>query len=123
MAPGQLAATLFHDPPPAPPQPPQPDIDAILAAYRDASALARFCWSPYMCNPKLERRLHRIKAPTLVVAPSDDRLIPIGHALRYAERIAGARFTEVADCGHAMYFERPGQFADITAAFLNGVSR
>jgi pimeloyl-ACP methyl ester carboxylesterase len=82
-----------------------------------------------MCDPKLERRLHRIKAPTLVVAPSDDRLIPVAHARRYADRIGGAVLTEVADCGHAMYFERPGQFAEITAAFLaghrlaNGVSR
>ena len=131
MTPGQLTATLFHNPPPAPPVPAAPDIDAILAAYRDASALARFCWSPYLSNPKLERRLYRVKAPTLVAAPSDDRLIPVAHARRYAERIGGARFTEVADCGHAMYFERPAEFADITAAFLtehslglpNGVSR
>jgi pimeloyl-ACP methyl ester carboxylesterase len=131
MTPGQLAATLFHSPPapapdPPPPPPPvdgaPPDFDAILAAYRDASALARFCWSPYLCNPKLERRLHRIKAPTLVVAPSDDRLIPIAHARRYAALIGGARFTEVADCGHAMYFERPAEFAEVTTAFLAGHS-
>jgi pimeloyl-ACP methyl ester carboxylesterase len=32
--------------------------------------LARFCWVPYLSNPKLERRLHRITAPTLVVAPT-----------------------------------------------------
>ncbi len=131
MTPGELTATLFHDPPApdASAASAEPDIDAMLAAYRDASALARFCWSPYMCDPKLERRLHRVKAPTLVVAPSDDRLIPVAHARRYAELIGGARFTEVADCGHAMYFERPAEFADITAAFLaghslaNGVSR
>ena len=123
MTPGQLAATVFHNPPPPPPPPTvaeggAPDFDAILAAYRDASALARFCWSPYMCDPKLERRLHRIKAPTLVVAPSDDRLIPVAHAQRYAALIPGARFAEVAECGHAMYFERPAEFAGITAAFL-----
>ena len=123
MTPGQLVTTLFHNPPPPPPPAPPaqgaaPDFDAILAAYRDASALARFCWSPYLCNPKLERRLHRIKAPTLVVAPSDDRLIPIAHARRYASLIPSAQFTEVADCGHAMYFERPAEFANITAAFL-----
>jgi pimeloyl-ACP methyl ester carboxylesterase len=121
MTPGQLVATLFNNPPPAPPAPPEgtaPDFDAILAAYRDASALARFCWSPYMCDPKLERRLPRIKAPTLVVAPSDDRLIPVAHARRYASLIPGARFAEVAGCGHAMYFERPAEFADITTAFL-----
>jgi pimeloyl-ACP methyl ester carboxylesterase len=119
---GKLAATLFHNPPPAadaaPPGAP-PDLDAIIAAYREATSLARFCWAPYMSDPKLERRLGRISAPTLVVAPSDDRLIPVEHAKRYAERIGGASYAEVADCGHAMYFERPAEFASTVASFLS----
>jgi pimeloyl-ACP methyl ester carboxylesterase len=129
MPPDQLVATLFQHPPPAEPPPTAPDIDGILAAYRDQTALARFCWSPYLCNPKLERRLHRITAPTLVVVPAQDRLIPIDHAKRYAERIPAARFTEIADCGHAMYFERPAEFAAVTIDFVvasglpNGASR
>jgi pimeloyl-ACP methyl ester carboxylesterase len=120
MSPEELVATLFHDPATAAGLfPGEPDLDFILAQYRDLTALARFCWTPFMANPKLERRLHRITAPTLVVAPSDDRLIPVAHAHRYAELIPGARFAEVGDCGHAMYFERPAEFADVTAAFLS----
>jgi pimeloyl-ACP methyl ester carboxylesterase len=122
MPPAKLMATLFHNPPPAPAVDAAPDIDAVLAAYRDSTALARFCWAPYLSNPKLERRLHRITAPTLVVAPSDDRLIPVAHARRYASRIPGARFAEVPDCGHAMYVERPAEFADLTAVFLHANS-
>jgi pimeloyl-ACP methyl ester carboxylesterase len=131
MPPAELVATLFRNPPPAPAPAASaaPDIDAVLAAYRDATALARFSWVPFLSNPKLERRLRRITAPTLVVAPSDDRLIPVAHAQRYASRIAGARFAEVPDCGHAMYFERPEEFAGLVAGFIaqhglpNGVSR
>ncbi len=129
MPPAELVATLFRNPPPPAPGPAESDIDAILAAYRDATALARFSWMPFLSNPKLERRLHRITAPTLVVAPSDDRLIPVAHARRYASGIAGAAFTEIPDCGHAMYFERPAEFADATINFLaknrlpNGASR
>jgi pimeloyl-ACP methyl ester carboxylesterase len=130
MTPDELVATLFrHPPPPAEPPPPAPDIDKILAAYRDQTALARFCWSPYLCNPKLERRLHRITAPTLVVSPAQDRLIPVAHGRRYAARIPAARFTEIEDCGHAMYLERPAEFAAVTIDFAvtsglpNGVSR
>ena len=108
MPPAKLAAALFHDPPPAPAPPGNaPDLDAIIAAYREATSLARFSWAPYLSDPKLERRLGRITAPTLVAAPSDDRLIPIAHAQRYAALISGASYAEVADCGHAMYFERP----------------
>ena len=116
---GKLAATLFHNPPPAPPRSgTQPDLDAIIAAYREATSLARFCWVPFMSDPKLERRLGRITAPTLVVAPSDDRLIPVEHAKRYAERVPGATYAEVDDCGHAMYFERPAEFAATVARHL-----
>jgi pimeloyl-ACP methyl ester carboxylesterase len=122
MSPQKLAATLFHVPPPVPSAPaaaPATDVDAILAAYRDATALARFSWVPYLHDPKLERRLRRITAPTLVAAPADDQLIPLAHAQRYTERIPAARFATVVDCGHAMYFERPGEFAELVTSFLS----
>ncbi len=72
-----------------------------------------------MSDPKLERRLRRITAPALVVAPSDDRLIPVEHARRYAARIPGAAYAEVPDCGHAMYFEKPAEFASSVTEFLS----
>jgi pimeloyl-ACP methyl ester carboxylesterase len=123
MPPAKLAAALFHDPllvPPPTASPPgaAPDLDAIIAAYREATSLARFSWAPYLSDPKLERRLGRITAPTLVVAPSDDRLIPVAHARRYAALIGGADYAEVAECGHAMHVERPAEFAAVVASFL-----
>jgi pimeloyl-ACP methyl ester carboxylesterase len=131
MPPAKLAAALFHDPPPpagppaaGPPAAGAPaagaplELDAIIAAYREATSLARFAWVPYLSDPKLERRLRRITAPTLVVAPSDDGLIPVAHARRYAALIGGADYAEVAECGHAMYVERPAEFASLVASFL-----
>lgn len=130
MTPPQLVEALFHDVSKASAAfPPDPDVDDILAIYRDMTALARFSWVPFLNNPKLERRLHRITAPTLVVWPDNDRLIPIAHGHRYAELIPNAEFVTVGDCGHAMYFERPEEFAEITTGFLleraelTGVSR
>jgi len=120
MPPGRLAAALFHGPAPAAlaPAGAPPGLDAIIAAYREATSLARFAWAPYLSDPKLERRLGRITAPTLVVAPSDDRLIPVAHARRYAALIGGADYAEVAECGHAMHVERPAEFAALVASFL-----
>ena len=122
LPPARLPEVLFHNPPPPAPAPPPgaaPDLDAIIAAYREATSLARFSWVPFLNDPKLERRLRRITAPALVVAPSDDRVIPVEHAQRYAERIAGAEYSEVPDCGHAMYFEKPEQFASAVTSFLS----
>jgi pimeloyl-ACP methyl ester carboxylesterase len=127
MTPQQLGAALFHDPAKAAGMfPAEPTIDDILAAYRDMSALARFSWTPFLCNPKLERRLGRVNAPTRVVWPDDDRVVPIAHGHRYAELIAGTELKVVADCGHAMYFERPAEFAAAVTEFLTeltGASR
>jgi pimeloyl-ACP methyl ester carboxylesterase len=129
LTPRQLADILFHDPAKAAAfLPADPDVDTVLAAYRDLTGLARFSWAPFLCNPKLERRLGRITAPTRVVWPAEDRLVPIAHGRRYAELIPGATLSVVKDCGHAMYFERPEEFADIVADFLatvpaNGAGR
>lgn len=123
LPPAKLPEVLFHTPPPAPAQDSLPDLDAIIAAYRETTALARFSWVPFLNDPKLERRLRRITVPTLVVAPSDDRLIPVEHAKRYAERISGATYAEVPDCGHAMYFEKPEEFASVVTTFLKEQSR
>jgi pimeloyl-ACP methyl ester carboxylesterase len=122
LKPPELVATLFHDPARAAAFfPADPDLDAVLAGYRDMGALARFAWVPFLNNPKLERRLHRVTAPTRVVWPADDKLIPIAHGHRYAELIPDAELRVVDDCGHAMYMERPVEFADVTTEFLAGV--
>lgn len=117
MTPAQLVEALFKDTSKSP-FPADPSVDEILAAYRDMAGLARYSWAPFLNNPKLDRRLHRITAPTLVVWPTEDKVVPIEHGRRYAELIPNAAFAEVADCGHAMYFERPAEFARLTTEFL-----
>jgi pimeloyl-ACP methyl ester carboxylesterase len=120
--PEQVVATLYKHPEAAPPGPAEPDVDFILAVFRDLAALARYGWAPYLNDPKLERRLRRVQAPTLVLWADDDRVIPIEHGRLYAERIADATLQIVEDCGHAMYFERPDAFAAAVTEFLEAGS-
>jgi pimeloyl-ACP methyl ester carboxylesterase len=120
----QLVPTLFHDPSAAEGMfPAEPGVDDIMRAYRNNTAFARYAWRPFLNDPKLERRLYRITAPTLVLWPDDDRVIPRAHAERYAERIADARLEVIEDCGHALYGERPEQIAAAVLAFANGGTR
>jgi pimeloyl-ACP methyl ester carboxylesterase len=100
--------------------PAEPDVEFILAMYRDQAGLARYGWAPFLNDPKLERRLRRVSAPTLVLWADDDRVVPIEHGRRYAERIPDASLRVIEDCGHAMYFERPEAFADAVIEFLSG---
>jgi pimeloyl-ACP methyl ester carboxylesterase len=123
MTPEQVVATLYKHPEvAAASMPAEPDIDFILAVQRDMAGLARYGWAPYLNDPKLERRLHRISAPTLVLWADDDRVMPVEHGRLYAERIPDATLRIVEDCGHAMYFEQPEAFADAVIEFLEAGS-
>jgi pimeloyl-ACP methyl ester carboxylesterase len=121
LQPQELPGVLFHDQAAAAVMfGHEPSVDEILQAYKDMTAVARYGWTPFLNNPKLERRLHRVTAPTLVVWPDDDKIVPRAQAERFAERIPGARLEIVADCGHAMHLERPESYADLVRAFVAG---
>ena len=98
--------------------PAEPDVDFILQLYRNDTALARYAWHPFMNDPKLERRLGRIAAPTLVVCAADDRIVPRAHCERYADRIRGARLEVLSDAGHVVFVEEPKRVAELTIGFL-----
>jgi pimeloyl-ACP methyl ester carboxylesterase len=118
LKPQEVPAAIYADPSRMPVPDGPPDVDALLAIYRDLTALARYAWVPFMCNPKLERRLSRISAPTLVLWPEGDRVVPRAHAERYAQLIAGAQLQTIPDCGHALYLERPEEVAQAVGEFL-----
>jgi pimeloyl-ACP methyl ester carboxylesterase len=124
LPPEKLVPTLFHDPAVAEGLfPAEPSVDDIMRAYRNNTAFARYAWRPFLNDPKLERRLYRVTAPTLVIWPDDDQVIPRAHAERYAERIAGARLEVIPECGHALYGEKPQEITAAVLAFTNGASR
>ena len=81
-------------------------------------AAARVAWNPYLHDPKLERRLRRVKAPTLVLWGREDGLVPLVYGERYRDRIAGARLVVIDRCGHLPPVERPEAFADAVLGFL-----
>ena len=75
-------------------------------------------WDPYLHNPKLGRRLHRITSPTLIVHGTEDNLFARAHAEAYAAGIKGARIVDVQGAGHMLPLERPEELAAIVRDFL-----
>lgn len=92
--------------------------DVIVRAYRESTTLARLTWNPYMYNPKLERRLARISAPTMVLWGRDDAFLPLPHGEAYAAAIPGARLVTIPECGHFPPFERTDVFLQHVLPFL-----
>ena len=92
--------------------------EIILPQFKAMEALAKVAWNPYFHNPKLERRLDRVTAATLVVWGRQDRLIPLAHGERFAARIPGARLALIERCGHLPVLEQPDQLSAVISEFL-----
>jgi pimeloyl-ACP methyl ester carboxylesterase len=87
--------------------------------YKDLSGLARFAWVPFFNDPKLERRLYRVTARTLVLAAEHDAVLPRVHCERYASAISGAELKVIKDAGHALDHEAPEALSTEVIKFLS----
>lgn len=105
-----IASIDLDDPPPE---------DILLSFINNQAATARIAWNPYLHNPRLEGRLHRINCPTLVVWGSEDRLVPPEHGRRYTEKIPGASLEIIEDGAHLAALERPEDVASLISKFLS----
>jgi pimeloyl-ACP methyl ester carboxylesterase len=63
-------------------------------------------------------RLHMIKAPTLVIAGTQDRIIPPGSADVLASRIPGARLVKIEGGSHTLVAEKRSRFNREVLDFL-----
>ena len=81
-------------------------------------ATGKFLWP--IPDKGLKKRIHRIRAPTLLVWGKEDRIVPPVYAEEFARRIAGARVATVDQAGHAPQPEQPDAVARLVRDFLGG---
>jgi pimeloyl-ACP methyl ester carboxylesterase len=98
--------------------PETPSEQESLATERSQIMAQVVAWKPYMHNPKLPHRLHRIGIPTLIVWGRQDGIVPLAHGEAYARAIAGAQLKVIDRCGHAPHLERPAEFTSMVRDFL-----
>jgi pimeloyl-ACP methyl ester carboxylesterase len=85
--------------------------EAADIALTNRFAAAKFGWEPRWFSPSLERWLHRVSVPTLVLWGAEDRLFPKEYAARWGERIPQASVEIIPQCGHVPIVEK----ADVAA--------
>lgn len=100
--------------------PTEPGPDVILRAYREATTLARISWNPYLYDPKLDRRLGRVRCPVLIVWGAKDRFLSPAHARAYAHALPHAQLELVPNCGHLPPLECREAFIALVVPFLRG---
>lgn len=91
-----------------------------LSAQRSFQAFARYAWEPYLHNPKLKQRLHRIDKPALLIWGEHDRIVDVDYARKYCAAIPGARLAVINGVGHVPQVEAPEKFDALVADFVNG---
>jgi pimeloyl-ACP methyl ester carboxylesterase len=109
----------FHDPATHKPDIKAMSDDDLAILVRNHETLALLTWEPYMHNPKLLHRLHRVTAPVLLLRGASDGIVSADYLDRYARLFPNARVATIADAGHGPQVEQPTKTADIILNFLD----
>jgi pimeloyl-ACP methyl ester carboxylesterase len=123
LLPEEFAASLFADPA----NPAVADLtrapanedeaaDMIYSRLANLSATGKFIWP--IPDKGLSKRLHRIKAPALLVWGDRDRLVPPAYGEAFRSRLARAELATIAGAGHMVQAEKPAEFASAVTSFL-----
>jgi pimeloyl-ACP methyl ester carboxylesterase len=92
------------------------DEQKAMAAYQALTVLARLIWErPY--DPKLERRLHRVQCPTLLLWGDHDHLVPPAYGEAYRKCLPHAELKLIPSCGHLPMFEKEAEFVAAVTKF------
>ena len=120
----ELRIVLFNDPDSdiARETFPEPEDEELrdqlrIERARSLSTLAKFLWP--IPDKGLNKRLGRIKAPALIVMADNDKIVPAHYGDVVAQRIPGSQLHVIRDAGHLYILERPDEFADLVADFLD----
>ena len=73
----------------------------------NAITIARVSWQPRLYDPQLEKWLHRVTVPTLVLWGEHDRVLPNEHAVAWGRLLPHAEVEILPGCGHAVALEQP----------------
>lgn len=96
-------------------------VEALVQGYKEITARARLAWQPRH-DRKLPRRLGRVKAPTQVLLPQEDRVLDVDVSAKYAEYIPGAAVSVIESDGvptsHVPFVQAPGVLATTVTHFV-----
>jgi pimeloyl-ACP methyl ester carboxylesterase len=114
----EMDRIMHHDPDRMRTDPSELTDEQLAVRVRNRETLALLVWEPYMHNPKLRHRLHRVTAPTLFMRGESDGLVSAEYLVAYARLLPNARIVTIAEAGHAPHVEQPDAFARAALHFL-----
>jgi pimeloyl-ACP methyl ester carboxylesterase len=123
MSPSQLASATYHDPESTvaqaaarPPEDNEAYIAFMLDRAKSYSTAAKYLWP--IPNRGLNKRLHRVSAPTLLVWGESDRIVLPRYAEDFQALLPGARVETIPEAGHLPQVEQPERLAEVVTRFV-----
>jgi len=91
-------------------------VEWNLSLARATSAGARLLWP--MCDLGLEKRLHRVRQPALLIWGGKDRILGPLYEQLFREKLLGSVSVRVPDAGHLVDIDAPSKAAALVAEFF-----
>jgi pimeloyl-ACP methyl ester carboxylesterase len=110
---------LYHDPDRHRPDLTKLSDEQLAVMLRNRETTALLTWEPFMHDPKLRHRLHRVRCPALFLRGESDGLVSAAYLQGYAALLPDARIVTIANAGHVPQQEQPAAFVDAVMSFLN----
>lgn len=119
LAPEDLPRALYHDQGLADAAALRPKTDEqVDLDLKNSYSFARLAWQPRLYDPHLDKWLHRIDVPTLLVWGDADQVVPPGYAREFQRFIPHATVEIIERCGHVPQLEQPDAFVRTVGTFV-----
>ena len=90
--------------------------ESNLERTKTLMAIGKFCWP--IPDKGLQKRIHRINAPTLLVWGEHDRIVPPEYGHSFQRQISGSTLAIIEDSGHIPHEESKPLFTETITNFL-----
>src|SRR5437868_8078018 len=122
LTPDELLALSFHNPAAFRIDPTTLRPDQIAAIAANFQALGVYGREQGMHDPKLRRRLGRVRIPALVVWGESDGVVDPDYGRAYAQSFPHARFELIPEAGHLPQIEQPERLLTLIVEFADSIT-
>src|SRR5947208_9699297 len=122
LTPDELSALSYHNPAAFRIDPATLSPDQVAARAANFQALGVYGQEPSMRDPKLRRRLGRVRIPALVVWGESDGVVDADYGRAYAQSLPNARFALIPEAGHLPQIEQLERLLKLVWGFADSIT-
>jgi pimeloyl-ACP methyl ester carboxylesterase len=122
LTPDELFALSFHNPAAFRVDPATLSPEQLAATAANFQTLKVYDQGQSMRDPKLRRRLARVRIPALVVWGESDGVVDPDYGRAYAQSLPNARFALIPEAGHLPQIEQPERLLTLVWEFADSIT-